>query len=59
MFRQYYSREKGLVILSSHMQRGWSKDRVWSFKSGEIGDNVDIPIPMFDWGRGDPKTSLA
>jgi hypothetical protein len=28
-------------------------------KFGEIGDNVSIPIPMVDRGRGDPKNILG
>ena len=28
-------------------------------KSGEVGDNVAIPIPMVDRGRGDPRNILG
>jgi hypothetical protein len=28
-------------------------------KFGEIGDNVAIPIPMVDRGRGDPRNFLG
>ena len=28
-------------------------------KAGEIGDNVAVPIPMVDRGRGDPRNILG
>jgi hypothetical protein len=34
------------------------KSRV-ELKFGEIGDNVAIPIPMVDRGRGDPRNILG
>ena len=34
--------------------------RSWvDFKCGEIGDNVTLPVPMVDSGRGDARNILG
>jgi hypothetical protein len=34
--------------------RGWSNSRV-ELQTGAVGDNVAVPIPMVDRGRGDAR----
>ena len=35
------------------------KDSRIDLKAGEAGDNVAVPIPMVDRGRGDPRYILG
>jgi hypothetical protein len=42
----------------SQAERMVKRSRV-ELKFGEIGDNVTIPIPMIDRGRGDPRNILG
>jgi len=42
----------------SQAERMIKRSRV-DLKSGKVGDNVAIPIPMVDRGRGDPRNILG
>jgi len=44
------------VILSCRKLREWSRVDI---KAGEVGDNVAIPKPMVDRGRGDPRNIIG
>ena len=42
----------------SQAERMVNRSRV-DFKHGEPGDNVAVPIPLADLGRGDPRNMMA
>ncbi|KAK7111892.1 hypothetical protein V1264_011445 [Littorina saxatilis] len=42
----------------SQAQRMVKRSRV-DLKAGEVGDNVAVPVPLVDRGRGDPRNILG
>ena len=42
----------------SHAERMVKRSKV-DFKSGEMGDNVAVPVPLVDRGKGDARNILG
>ena len=51
-------RKRARISQLTQAERMVKRSRV-ELKSGEVGDNVAIPIPMVDRGRGDPRNILG
>lgn len=55
---QLCTRKRARDGLVKQAERMMKRSRIVN-RAGDIGDNVTIPIPMFDRGRGDPRNIIG